>query len=60
MTGCGVVLDFAQVATTPLVIPASEPVSIGVALTWFRGIWMPDQVRHDGMWCRAEPRAGIR
>jgi len=33
----------------PLVIPASEPVSMGVAVAWFRGMWMPDQ---SGMtWC---------
>jgi len=31
------------------VIPASEPVSMVVVVTWFRGLWMPDQVRHDGV-----------
>ena len=29
-----------------------------VVVTWFSGMWMPDQVRHDGVWCRAGPRAG--
>jgi hypothetical protein len=27
-----------------------EPVSMTVAVTWFSGIWMPDQVRHDMVW----------
>ena len=36
MTGCDV-------------IPAPEPVSMVVAVAWFRGLWMPDQVRHDGV-----------
>jgi hypothetical protein len=31
------------------VIPAPEPVSMGVAVAWFRGLWMPDQVQHDGV-----------
>ncbi|WP_320836748.1 hypothetical protein [Zhongshania sp.] len=43
----------------PLVIPASEPVSMVVAVAWFSGLWMPDQVRHDGVWSRTGPRAGI-
>ena len=43
----------------PLVIPAPEPVSMVVAVTWFSGIWMPDQVQHDGVWGRTGPRAGI-
>jgi hypothetical protein len=30
-----------------------------VAVAWFSGLWMPDQVRHDGVWCRAGSRAGI-
>jgi hypothetical protein len=43
-----------------------------VAEAWFRGLWMPDQVRHDGEWGRTGscvgshylfrhtgPRAGI-
>jgi hypothetical protein len=43
-----------------------------VAVTWFSGMWMPDQVRHDGEWGRTGscvgshylfrhtgPRAGI-
>jgi len=59
MTECGVVLDLAQVATTSLVIPAPEPVSMVVAVTWFSGLWMPDQARHDGVWGRTGPRAGI-
>jgi hypothetical protein len=59
MTGCGVVLDFAQVATASFVIPASEPVSMVVAVTWFSGLWMPDQVRHDGVWGCTGLRAGI-
>jgi hypothetical protein len=46
MTGCGV-------------IPAPEPVSMVVAVTWFGGLWMPDQVRHDGVWGHTGPRAGI-
>jgi|GEM_PF-4441264 len=41
------------------VIPAPEPVSTVVAVAWFRGLWMPDQVRHDGVWGRTRPRAGI-
>jgi len=41
------------------VIPASEPVSMVVAVAWFRGLWMPDQVRHDGVWGRTGLRAGI-
>jgi len=32
------------------VVPASEPVSMVVVVTWFSGIWMPDQVQHDGVW----------
>jgi len=31
------------------VIPASKPVSMVVAVAWFRGLWMPDQVQHDGV-----------
>ena len=46
MTGCGVV-------------PASEPVSTVVAVAWFSGLWMPDQVRHDGVRGHTGPRAGI-
>jgi hypothetical protein len=46
MTGCGVV-------------PASEPESTVVAVAWFRGLWMPDQVRHDRVWGRTGLRAGI-
>ena len=30
-----------------------------VAEAWFRGLWMPDQVRHDGVWSYASLRAGI-
>ena len=41
------------------VVPASEPVSIVVAVAWFRGLWMPDQVRHDRVWGHTGPRAGI-
>jgi hypothetical protein len=58
MTGCGVIPAPAQVATTPLVIPASEPVSMVVAVAWFSGLWMPDQVRHDGVWGHTGLRAG--
>ncbi len=50
MTGCGVVPGLVQVATTSLVIPAPEPVSTVVAVAWFSGLWMPDQVRHDVVW----------
>ncbi|MFT4919465.1 MAG: hypothetical protein ACI8RU_002085 [Zhongshania aliphaticivorans] len=49
----------AQVSTTPLVIPAPEPVSMVVAEAWFSGMWMPDLVRHDRVWGRTGPRAGI-
>ncbi|MBB5186751.1 hypothetical protein HNQ57_001012 [Zhongshania antarctica] len=47
MTECEVIPVPAQVSTTHLVIPAPEPVSMVVAVAWFRGLWMPDQVRHD-------------
>jgi hypothetical protein len=30
-----------------------------VAVAWFSGIWMPDQVRHDRVWGRTGLRAGI-
>ncbi len=30
-----------------------------VAVTWCSGMWMPDQVRHDGVWSYASLRAGI-
>ena len=40
-------------------MPDPEPVSIVVAVAWFRGLWMPDQVQHDGVWGRTGPRAGI-
>ncbi len=42
------------------VIPAPEPVSMVVAVAWFSGIWMPDQVQHDEVWGLTGPRAGIR
>jgi hypothetical protein len=29
-----------------------------VAVAWFRGLWMPDQVRHDGVWGHTGLRAG--
>ncbi len=29
-----------------------------VAVTWFRVMWMPDQVQHDGVWGHTGPRAG--
>jgi len=41
------------------VIPASEPLTTVVAVAWFSGLWMPDQVRHDGVWGRTGLRAGI-
>ncbi|WP_156474879.1 hypothetical protein [Zhongshania aliphaticivorans] len=41
------------------VVPASEPVSMVVVVTWFSGMWMPDQVRHDGVWGHTSLRAGI-
>jgi hypothetical protein len=40
-------------------MPDPEPVSMVVAVAWFRGLWMPDQVRHDGVWGHTGPRAGI-
>jgi hypothetical protein len=30
-----------------------------VAVTWFSGLWMPDQVRHDELWGHTGLRAGI-
>jgi hypothetical protein len=30
-----------------------------VVVTWFSGIWMPDQVQHDGVWGHTSLRAGI-
>ncbi len=30
-----------------------------VAVTWFSGMWMPDQVQHDGVGGHTAPRAGI-
>ncbi|WP_373084777.1 hypothetical protein [Zhongshania sp.] len=61
MTECGVVPALAQVSITALVIPASEPVSMVVVVTWFSGLWMPDQVRHDGSVgsCRASRRYSV-
>jgi hypothetical protein len=59
MTECRVIPASEPVSTTPLVIPAPEPVSMVVAEAWFRGLWMPDQVRHDGVWSYASLRAGI-
>ncbi|WP_414730251.1 hypothetical protein [Zhongshania aliphaticivorans] len=72
MTGCGVIPDLSQVSgtscvipaseavsDTALVIPAPEPVSMGVVVGWSRGMWMPDQVQHDGVWGHTGPRAGI-
>jgi hypothetical protein len=41
------------------IVPAPEPVSMVVAVAWFRGLWMPDQVRHDGVWGHTGLRAGI-
>ena len=29
-----------------------------VAVAWFSGMWMPDQVQHDGVWGRTGLRAG--
>jgi hypothetical protein len=40
-----------------VILPAL--VSMVVAVTWFSGIWMPDQVQHDGVWGRTRLRAGI-
>ncbi|WP_320836749.1 hypothetical protein [Zhongshania sp.] len=39
------------------VIPASEQLTTVVAVAWFSGLWMPDQVRHDGVWGRTGLRA---
>ncbi len=41
------------------VIPAPEPVSMAVVVGWSRGMWMPDQVQHDGVWGHTSLRAGI-
>ncbi len=41
------------------VVPAREPVTMVVEATWFSGMWMPDQVRHDGVLGHTGLRAGI-